>query len=95
METTTEDACARNGIATRWQLGQSGNVNGRPAGSRRAFSASFLKDLAEVWQEHGRDTMVSTVKLNPAVFFATCARLIPSDLKLTVEQSFGGLGRED
>jgi hypothetical protein len=32
-----------------WQTGQSGNPNGRPVGSRTAFSAGFLKDLAEVW----------------------------------------------
>ena len=37
-----------------WQPGQSGNVNGRPVGSRQAFSAGFLKDLAEVWQAEGR-----------------------------------------
>ena len=28
-----------------WQPGQSGNLNGRPVGSRTAFSAGFLKDL--------------------------------------------------
>ena len=39
--------------------------------------------------------MVSTAKLNPAVFFATCARLIPADVKLTVEQTYGGLTPED
>ena len=80
---------------TRWKPGQSGNPNGLPLGSRQAFSAGFLKDLAEVWAEHGRDTMVSTAKLNPAVFFATCAWLIPGDVKLTVEQTYGGLTPED
>ena len=29
----------------------------------------FLKDLAEVWQEHGRDTMLHTAKTQPATFF--------------------------
>ena len=45
---------------TQWKPGQSGNLNGRPVGTRQAFSAGFLRDLAEVWQEHGRDTMVHT-----------------------------------
>jgi hypothetical protein len=55
-----------------WQPAQSGNPNGRPVGSRSAFSAGFLKDLAEVWSQEGRETMVKTAKTNPAVFFATC-----------------------
>jgi hypothetical protein len=73
-----------------WQPGQSGNPNGRPVGSRTVFSQAFLKDLAEVWSDEGREAMVKTAKTNPIVFFATCARLIPQDVKLTVEQSLPG-----
>ena len=43
---------------TQWKPGQSGNLNGRPVGIRQAFSAGFLRDLAEVWPEEGRETMV-------------------------------------
>jgi hypothetical protein len=39
--------------------------------------------------------MVKTARTNPATFFAVCARLIPSDVKLTVEQTYGGLQAED
>ena len=79
-----------------WQPGQSGNPNGRPVGSRTAFSAGFLKDLAEVWSDEGREAMVKTAKTNPSVFFATCARLIPQDVKMTVEQQLpGNLSPED
>ena len=48
-----------------WQPGQSGNPNGRPVGSRTAFSAGFLKDLAEVWSEEGREAMVKTAETIP------------------------------
>ena len=79
-----------------WQPGQSGNPNGRPIGSRTAFSAGFLKDLAEVWSDEGREAMVKTAKTSPAVFFATCARLIPNDVRVTVEQQLpGNLSMED
>jgi hypothetical protein len=81
--------------AIQWKPGQSGNPNGRPVGTRQAFSAGFLKDLAEVWAEQGRETMIKTAKDQPTTFFAVCARLIPSDVKLTVEQIHGGLSAED
>ena len=33
--------------------------------ARHQFSASFLRDLADVWQDHGRQTMIATGKVNP------------------------------
>jgi hypothetical protein len=72
----------------KWKPGQSGNISGRPVGARQNFSAGFLRDLAEVWAAHGKDTMLHTAKLNPEVFFATCARLIPKDVQLTVQQNY-------
>ena len=40
--------------------------------------------------------MVKTARNNLAVFFATCARLIPNDVRVTVEQSLpGNLSMED
>jgi hypothetical protein len=72
----------------RWRPGQSGNLNGRPLGrhTRHQFSAQFLADLAEVWATEGKDTMMATARAQPEVFFATCARLIPKDVQLTVSQ---------
>jgi hypothetical protein len=75
---------------TQWKPGQSGNLSGRPVGTRRAFSAGFLRDLAEVWSEEGRETMIKTARDNPSVFFAICARLIGPEVKLTIEQSLPG-----
>ena len=79
-----------------WKPGQSGNLNGRPVGSRSAFSAGFTRDLAEVWAEKGKASMLYTAEKQPAVFFATCARLLPNDVRVTVEQSLpGNLSMED
>jgi hypothetical protein len=62
-----------------WPPGVSGNPNGRPVGSRTAFSQGFLKDLAEVWAARGKQTMLHTAKTLPATFFAVRARysLVP------------------
>ena len=60
------------------------------------FSQGFLKDLASVWSEEGRETMVKTAaRSNPAVFFATCARLIPDDMVTVQQQLPGNLSAED
>ena len=73
-----------------WPPGVSGNPNGRPVGSRSAFSAGFTRDLAEVWADKGKAAMLYTAEKQPAVFFATCARLLPNDVRVTVEQSLPG-----
>ena len=40
--------------------------------------------------------MLHTAKTNPTIFFATCARLIGPEVKLTIEQSLpGNLSMED
>jgi hypothetical protein len=39
--------------------------------------------------------MIKTAQTQPSVFFATCARLLPNDVRVTVEQALPGLGPED
>ena len=58
-----------------WPPGVSGNPNGRPVGSRTAFSHGFLKDLAEVWGDRGRAAMERTAIDQPAVFFACSCKI--------------------
>jgi hypothetical protein len=82
-------------VATQFKPGNPGGP-GRAVGSRTIFSAGFTRDLAEVWSEHGKATMVHTAKTNPTVFFATCARLIGPEVKVTIEQPLpGNLSLED
>ena len=60
------------------------------------FNQSFLNDLASVWAERGRAAMEKTAIDQPGVFFATCARLIGPEVKLTIEQTLpGNLSMED
>jgi hypothetical protein len=83
-----EVARANNG---QWRPGQSGNpagLPGRPLGSRQPFSQGFTRDLAEVWQAKGKQAMNWTADHQPAVFFATCARLLPNMFKLRSSSSY-------
>ena len=82
-----------------WAPGVSGNVNGRPPGivdARHKFTAAFLNDLSDAWRENGPDVMARVAKLQPESFFATCARLLPKDVALTIETQLpGGLDATD
>jgi hypothetical protein len=79
-----------------WKPGQSGNPAGRPVGARTHYSEAFLNDLRDGWVELGKETMIKTAKSEPLAFFATCARLIPKDVQITLGQRYpGGLSAED
>ena len=73
-----------------WAPGISGNPNGRPLNARGQFSQAFLHDLAEVWREHGKATMLHTATLQPEAFFSVCARLLGPEVKLSIEQQYPG-----
>jgi len=82
--------------ATQWKPGQSGNPNGRPVGTRQAFSAGFFADLAEVWGAHGKDAMLHTAKTQPATFLGIASRLIPQQVAVDLQACLpGNLSMED
>ena len=39
--------------------------------------------------------MLITAKTQPGVFFATCARLLPAQVQLDVQATYGGLSADD
>jgi len=86
-------------VGRPWKPCQSATLLACPValwGSRTAFSHGFLKDLAETWRDKGKQAMNWTAHNQPAVFFATCARLIGPEVKLTIEQTLpGNLSMED
>jgi hypothetical protein len=48
------------------------------------------------WSASWVEAMLYTAEKQPAAFFATCARLLPNDVRVTVEQSLpGNLSIED
>ena len=57
-------------IPGRWQPGQSGNIAGRPLGSRNKFSETFMRDLAATWAERGGDILDRVAADEPGKFLA-------------------------
>jgi len=62
-------------------------VGGSPEATRRAFNKRFLLDLAEDWQQHGREVFKRVRRESPATYLKVCAMLVPREMK--VENSGG------
>jgi hypothetical protein len=59
-----------------------GNPGGSPEATRRAFNKRFLLDLAEDWQQHGRDVFKRVRRESPASYLKVCAMLVPKEMKV-------------
>ena len=64
-----------------------GNARGTLEGSRRAFSADFIRTLADDFRLHGRQAIEKVRKQQPAAYMKICALLVPREMK--VEHSSG------
>ena len=71
----------------RFAPGVSGNPGGSPEATRRAFNKRFLLDLAEDWQQHGREVFKRVRRESPAAYLKVCAMLVPREMQ--VEHSGG------
>ena len=63
-------------------VSDSGNPGGSPEATRRAFNKRFLLDLAEDWQQHGREVFKRVRRESPAAYLKVCAHLVPREMKL-------------
>src|SRR5262249_5773131 len=68
----------------RQEIGRWGNSarHGSPEATRRAFNKRFLLDLAEDWQQHGREVFKGVRRESPASYLKVCAMLVPKELKI-------------
>ena len=57
-------------------------AGGSPEATRRAFNKRFLLDLAEDWQQHGREVFKRVRRESPAAYLKVCAMLVPREMKL-------------
>jgi hypothetical protein len=73
-----------------WPKGTSGNLNGRPVGSRTAFSQGYISDFAKVWAEEGLACVRSVAKKNPSAFLGIASKLIPAQVQATIETQLPG-----
>ena len=77
--------------------GVSGNPNGRPPGhhTRHLFSEQFLRDLSTSWSKNGPTVLERVAKDNPSGYFSVCARLLPSDVSVSIQHQSPALTAND
>jgi hypothetical protein len=81
-------------IRGRFAAGYSGNPGGSPEATRRAFNKRFLLDLAEDWQQHGREVFKRVRRESPASYLKVCAMLVPRELKVEQHQCVKAMSTE-
>jgi hypothetical protein len=69
-------------INGKFAPGWSGNPGGSLEATRRSFNKRFLLDLAEDWQQHGREVFKRVRRESPAAYLKVCAMLVPREMKL-------------
>src|SRR5262245_52531008 len=80
--TSTVPARPQRDAKGHWLKGVSGNARGTLEGSRRAFSADFIRTLADDFRLHGRQAIEKVRKTQPAAYMKICASLVPREMKL-------------
>ena len=81
-------------INGRFAPGYSGNPGGSPEATRRAFNKRFLLDLAEDWQQHGREVFKRVRRESPASYLKVCAMLVPRETKVEHRGGVKGMTEE-
>src|SRR5262245_42225096 len=75
-------AMAQDRPAALFVAADAGNPGGSPEATRRAFNKRFLLDLAEDWQQHGREVFKRVRRESPAAYLKVCAMLVPREMKV-------------
>lgn len=68
---------------TQFKVGNPGGP-GRPLGSRNKLSEYFLHELADHFEEHGREAIEQVFRERPGEYLRIIASLIPKELMLEV-----------
>lgn len=80
----TENADTKQRPAHWFKPGQSGNPAGKPKGTRHKLTEDFVKALADDFDQHGRDAIVTVRTEDPGKYLDIVAKLVPKDVDVNV-----------
>ena len=67
-----------------WKKGESGNVKGRPTGSRNRLAENFLEDLLGAYNKHGKAAIECVALNQPAEFLKIIVKLLPRKAEIEI-----------
>lgn len=73
--------------------GKSGNPGGKPKNARNRITVRFLEELAEDFEEHGREVIDSVRMNDPASYLRLVAQLVPKEIE--VKRPLEGLSDDE
>lgn len=85
MSDINDSAPARKGPHL-YQPGHSGNLVGRPKGSRNLLCEAFFKDLLADWEAHGKQAIETFRGERPHDYVKVVASLLPKELNVKVNE---------
>ena len=77
-----------------YKPGQSGNLSGRPTGSRVKLSEAFLAALHADFAVHGRETIERVRGEKPEAYLKVVASILPKQLEVSADP-FDGVSDDD
>ena len=82
----TEPTKPQQRPAHLWRPGQSGNLAGRPKGSRNRLAEDFVAALYDDFKDHGSAAIAACRAEKPDVYVRIIASLLPRDVSIKVQQ---------
>ena len=68
---------------TNFKPGQSGNPGGKPVASRNRLQASFMRAMANDFEEFGEAAIIQMREERPSDYIRAIASLMPKELEIT------------
>lgn len=78
----TTDKTVKYSQLTPFKPGQSGNLNGRPKGSRNKLSETFLADVHALWLTHGNQALQDMLADSPTKFCQMISAILPKHVDI-------------
>jgi hypothetical protein len=66
----------------QFQQGSTGNLKGRPKGSRNKLGEAFIADMYDAWSRRGMEAIEKTIDEKPDAFIRSVGAILPQQMEI-------------